>query len=61
MELCVALTTLDRMCYDAPMTLPFVVADDDFIEHLHEMGYGGYIDAAELGLEWNIWATENLE
>lgn len=56
-----ALTTLDRMCYDAPMTLPFVVADDDFIEHLHEMGYGDYIDMAELDLEWNIWAIENLE
>jgi hypothetical protein len=49
------------MCYDAPMTLPFVVADDDFIEHLHEMGYGDYIDMAELDLEWNIWAIENLE
>jgi hypothetical protein len=41
--------------------LPILVADDDFIEHLHEMGYENTIDVAELGLEWNIWATENLE
>jgi hypothetical protein len=43
------------------MTLPVLVADDDFIEHLYEMGYGETIELDELILEWNIWALENLE
>jgi hypothetical protein len=43
------------------MTLPILVADDDFIEYLHEMGHGGTIELDELILEWNDWALENLE
>lgn len=43
------------------MTLPYFVADDDFIEYLHEMGYAGTIEMDELFLEWNDWALENLE
>jgi hypothetical protein len=50
--------TNDALTYNG---LPIVVTDEDFLEHLHEMGYGGYIDVAELNLEWNIWAIENLE
>lgn len=49
------------LCYDALMTLPVLVADDDFIDHLYEMGYAGTIEVGELDLEWNIWAKENLE
>ena len=51
----------DWLCYDAPMTLPILVADDDFIEYLHEMGHAGTIELDELILEWNDWALENLE
>lgn len=43
------------------MTLPILVADDDFIEYLHEMGHAGTIELDELILEWNDWALENLE
>jgi hypothetical protein len=43
------------------MTLPILVADDDFIEYLHEMGHGETIELDELILEWNDWALENLE
>ncbi len=41
--------------------LPVLVADDDFIEHLHENGYTETIDSAELLLEWNDWVKENVE
>ena len=41
--------------------LPILVADDDFIEHLYEMGYAGTIELDELYLEWNDWAAENVE
>jgi hypothetical protein len=41
--------------------LPVLVADDDFIEYLHEMGYEGTIDIAELAVEWKEWAEDNLE
>ena len=41
--------------------LPVVVADDDFIEHLHEQGFNETIDVAELKEEWNDWAKENLD
>lgn len=41
--------------------LPVLVADDDFIEHLHENGYSETIDAAELLIEWEDWAKENLD
>jgi hypothetical protein len=40
--------------------LPVLVADDDFIEHLHEQGYSETIDIAELYLEWVDWAKENV-
>lgn len=41
--------------------LPVVVADDDFIEHLHENNFDETIDVAELNEEWNDWAKENLD
>lgn len=41
--------------------LPIVIADDDFLEHLAEMGFETSIDVAELNDEWNEWAGENLE
>lgn len=41
--------------------LPIVVADDDFIEHLHEMSYYNTIDIGELNEEWNTWSSENCE
>jgi hypothetical protein len=40
--------------------LPVLVADDDFIEHLHEHGYSETIDIGELSLEWFDWAKENV-
>ncbi len=40
--------------------LPVLVADDDFIEHLHENGFDETIDVGDLVLEWNDWAKENL-
>jgi hypothetical protein len=39
--------------------LPMLVADDDFIEHLHEQGYST-IDIKELYMEWDDWAAENV-
>jgi hypothetical protein len=42
------------------MTLPVLVADDDFIEYLHEMSFDT-IELAELAEQWTIWALENLE
>jgi len=36
------------------------VADDDFIEHLHEMGYGNSIESVEMYEEWAIWERENV-
>lgn len=41
--------------------LPVYVADDDFIEHLHEMGFEESIEEVELYEEWNSWSRENLE
>lgn len=35
-------------------------ADDDFIEHLHEMGFET-IDINELFIEWDDWCKENCE
>ncbi len=40
--------------------LPVLVADDDFIEHLHENGFDETIDVGDLILEWNDWVKENL-
>ena len=41
--------------------LPIYVADDDFIEHLAEMGYDGSIEVDDLELEWNTWVKENVD
>jgi hypothetical protein len=35
------------------------VADDDFIEHLHEHGFET-IEFDELFIEWDDWAKENV-
>jgi hypothetical protein len=40
--------------------LPIVVADDDFIEHLHENGFSESIDIGDLALEWADWEKENV-
>lgn len=40
--------------------LPVYVADDDFIEHLAEMGYGSSIESVEMYEEWDIWVKENV-
>ena len=42
------------------LELPVLVADDDFIEHLHEQGYDS-IDVQELYVEYADWAKENVE
>jgi hypothetical protein len=41
--------------------LPLLIADEDFIEHLHEWGHYPSIDIAELAEEWKIWSKENVE
>jgi hypothetical protein len=41
--------------------LPILVADDDFIEHLHENGFSETIDMDELVFEWLDWEAENVE
>jgi hypothetical protein len=38
-----------------------LVADDDFLEHLHEMGFEDTIDIGDALLEWHDWAAENVE
>jgi hypothetical protein len=38
-----------------------LVADDDFIEHLREMGFDDEIELEEALIEWDEWAAENLE
>ena len=38
-----------------------LVADDDFLEHLHEMGFDDTIDIEEAIIEWDAWAAENVE
>jgi len=40
--------------------LPVLVADDDFIEHLHENGFNETIDVNELAFEYLDWAKENV-
>ena len=40
--------------------LAVYVADDDFIEYLHEMGYET-IEEVELYEEWDAWSAENVE
>ena len=46
---------------DAPEDLVTLVADDDFLEHLNEMGFDDTIDIEEAIIEWDDWAAENLE
>lgn len=36
-----------------------LVADDDFIEYLHELSYDT-IEVVELFEEWDNWSSENL-
>ena len=40
--------------------LPVLVADDDFIEHLHENGFNETIEMDELVFEYLDWAKENV-
>ena len=40
--------------------LPVVVADDDFIEHLHELSFVDTIDVNDLAFEWLDWSKENV-
>ena len=40
-------------------SLPIIVADDDFIEHLREQGFSE-IELDELFLEYEDWAAENV-
>jgi hypothetical protein len=41
--------------------LPVLVADDDFIEHLHELSFAETIDINDLMFEWIDWAKENVD
>ena len=41
--------------------LPILVADDDFIEHLHELVFYETIDVNDLMFEWIDWAKENVD
>jgi hypothetical protein len=46
---------------DMGLELPILVADDDFIEHLHEVGFEGTIDINDLIFEWIDWESDNVE
>ena len=46
--------------YDIGTDLPVLVADDDFIEHLHEVGFSEMIDINDLIFEGIDWAKENV-
>lgn len=52
--------------YDKAMTditwtdLAIYVADEDFIEYLHELGYDT-IEEVELYEEWDNWSKENVD
>jgi hypothetical protein len=41
--------------------LSILVADDDFIEHLHELSFVETIDINDLVFEWIDWAKENVD
>lgn len=43
------------------LDLPVLVADDDFIEHLHEVGFVDTIDVNDLAFEWLDWSKENVD
>jgi hypothetical protein len=49
---------VEGLTYDG---LPVLVADDDFIEHLHELGFADTIELDDLVFEWIDWAKENVE
>ena len=49
------------LTFDALTRLPILVADDDFLEHLHEVGFDDTIELDEAFIEWDDWAAENLE
>lgn len=40
--------------------LPVLVADDDFIEQLHENSFDKFIDVCELYFEYTAWERENV-
>lgn len=51
------------MNYEKDVTyndLPVLVADEDFVEHLHESGFVDTIEVDELVVEWLDWAKENV-
>lgn len=50
--------SVNGVTYDG---LPVLVADDDFIEHLHEHGFDTTIELDELWVEYEDWAAENVE
>jgi hypothetical protein len=53
-----------RMNYEKNVTynkLPVLVADDDFIEHLHELGFVDTIDVNDLAFERLDWSKENVD
>lgn len=43
------------------LDLPVLVADDDFLEHLHESSFENNIEFDELIFEWLDWVKENVE
>jgi len=45
---------------DVGLDMPVVVADEDFIEHLHESGFVDEIDLNDLIFEWLDWSKENV-
>ena len=45
----------------AGLDLPVLVADDDFIEHLHENGHIESLEIDELIFEYIDWAKENVD
>lgn len=46
---------------DLGLDLPILIADDDFIEHLHENGFSDTIEVDDLIFEWIDWEAENVE
>jgi hypothetical protein len=43
------------------LDMPVLVADEDFIEYLHELSYVDEIELHDLVLEWVDWAKENID
>ena len=42
-------------------SLAVYVADEDFIEYIHELGYLDTIEEVELYEVWDEWVAENVE